>query len=484
MIHNPIIRGFNPDPSITYDGKQYVLAVSTFEYMPGITLYTSKDLRKWDFAASVLDGKNGFSLENAKNSMGIYAPTIRYHKGTYYIVTTEKNGRGNFITYSENIHGPWSKPSYLTETGIDPSIFFDDDDRCFYVQNGKGGILGAYIDPKKGCLLTPLSLICEGITGAATEGPHIYKKDNIYYLLFAEGGTKYAHRENVARSVSITGPYEVLKTPILCHRERTRHQIQATGHADLIELKDGRWIAVFLAIRKPGTPLLHTLGRETFMAEVTWVDKWPFIGRNGYVELEEPGWIETVPESPTFIESGKDIMSYPVLTPRGIATDFSERVNSGIRIKGNGSLSDALNIPSIILLRQKDFNSNFKATIDTSSLKGKAGVSVYYNSDYYAAVYIEKNFSGNLELKIRRHIHDFEALAYSENFHDTDFVTFEIRSDECWHRFFVNEEEIGKASTASFATEGTMYVTYTGTMMGIFSEDGEACFIGGFGFIN
>ena len=127
MIHNPIIRGFNPDPSITYDGKQYVLAVSTFEYMPGITLYTSKDLRKWDFAASVLDGKNGFSLENAKNSMGIYAPTIRYHKGTYYIVTTEKNGRGNFITYSENIHGPWSKPSYLTETGIDPSIFFDDE---------------------------------------------------------------------------------------------------------------------------------------------------------------------------------------------------------------------------------------------------------------------------------------------------------------------------------------------------------------------
>lgn len=482
MIHNPVIKGFNPDPSITFDGNHYVLAVSTFEYMPGITLYTSKDLRKWEYAASALDGHNGFSLENTKNSMGIYAPTIRYHKGRYYIVTTEKNGRGNFIIHADNIHGPWSEPSYLTESGIDPSIFFDEDGKCFYVQNGKGGIFGAYINPDDGCLLSPLSLICEGITGAATEGPHIYKREGLYYLLFAEGGTKYAHRENAARSVSITGPYEVLKTPILCHRERTRHTVQATGHADMIELDDGRWIAVFLAIRKSGLPLLHTLGRETFMAEVTWVDKWPIIGRCGYVELEEPGWIETIPDEPVFVRQGSDIYNYPVLTPRGMATAFSEITEDGIKLKGNGSLSDSSGVPSLILLRQKDFKSYFKATLDVSSLKGKAGIAVYYNSDYYAAMYIEKNISGKLTLNLRRHIHDFEGFAFSEDLHGTDSILLEIYSDESWYRFLANGKEIGKASTASFATEGTMYVTYTGTMIGIFAEEGEARFIGGFGF--
>ena len=159
MIHNPIIPGFNPDPSITFDGEKYIIAVSTFEYYPGVALYTSSDLSKWTYECSVMTEDNGFALHGVKNSSGIYAPTIRYHNGRYYMVTTNKGGNGNFIVHSASLKGPWCEALYIYETGIDPSIVFLDDGSCFYTQNGPGGIYGAFIDPDGGKLLEPLTKI-------------------------------------------------------------------------------------------------------------------------------------------------------------------------------------------------------------------------------------------------------------------------------------------------------------------------------------
>ena len=482
MIHNPIIRGFNPDPSITYDGREYIIAVSTFEFYPGVALYVSDDLSRWKYRTSVMTRLNGFSLSGARNSSGIYAPTIRFHNGRYYMVTTDKNSLGNFVSWSESLDGPWTEPLFIHETGIDPSLFFLPDGSCFYTQNGRGGIFGAFIDPDEGKLLEPLRLISPGITGNATEAPHIYMKDGFYYLVFAEGGTEYGHHESVGRSRNIYGPYELREKPILSHADRKGHEIQAAGHADLIELPDGRWMAVFLGIRMPGRAHLHNLGRETFMAEVSWEDGWPVIGRDGMVELEEPSEIETELNSPFRFSFSEEISGRPVLRVRAGHEELYEGRGQDLIIHGGASLSAEKGEPSLLLLRQEEFDSSFSAELRTdSSLTGRAGVTAYYNSDYHADLYIGRE-DDSLSVTFRRRIHDLETAVVHKTIEEKESVRLEIRTDREWYGFFLDGEEIGRAALASFATEGTMYMTFTGTLLGIFAEEGDGTFIRDFGF--
>ena len=482
MIHNPIIRGFNPDPSIAFDGERYIIAVSTFEYYPGIALYTSEDLPDWRYETSVMTDANGFSLEGVKNSSGLYAATIRFHNGRYYMVTTNKNGLGNFVSHSESLSGPWSKPFPIYPEGIDPSLCFLKNGRCFYTQNGKGGIYGAFINPDNGILEEPLRKISPGLSGYATEAPHIYEKDGLYYLIFAEGGTEYGHHEIAGRAEDIYGPYELRQKPILSHTERKNHEIQATGHADLIEMEDGSWIAVFLGIRMPGRPLLHNLGRETFMAEVSWIDGWPVIGNDGKVEIEEPSAIETSTEKPVYFSFADDIDSSPLLRVRSRGKELYERGNGSLVIHSRDSLSKEKGEPALLLLRQTEFETVFSSELRTdSSLTGKAGVTAFYNSDYHADLYLEWR-AGKLHAVFRRKIHDLECIVSDSEMEAKPAVRLEIRTDREWYIFYADGKEMGRASIASFATEGTMYMTFTGTLLGIFAEDGDGCFEKGFGF--
>ena len=483
MIHNPIIPGFNPDPSITFDGKRYIIATSTFEYYPGVALYTSSDLSSWKYETSVMTSSNGFSLEGVKNSSGLYAATIRFHNGKYYMVTTNKNGFGNFVSHSSSLHGPWSEALFISKDGIDPSLLFLPDGRCFYTQNGKGGLFGAFIDPDSGKLLEPLRLISPGISGVATEAPHIYMKDGLYYLVFAEGGTEYGHHASVGRSESIYGPYELRLDPILSHTDRKGHEIQATGHADLLELEDGRWIAVFLGIRVPGRAHLHNLGRETFLADVTWKDGWPVIGKNGRVELEEESSIETVPMEKEYVRFDEDLSSYPVLRVRAENASDYDVYDGSLMIHGKDILSTEFGEPRLLLLRQTSFDSVFKATLRTDgTLTGKAGITVFYNSDYHADLFVERD-GAELKISFRRKIHDLETIVSVKTLPSASSISLSVQSDKEWYRFFADDVEIGKASSASFSTEGTMYMTFTGTLIGIFAEEGDGIFQDGFGFI-
>ena len=482
MIHNPVIPGFNPDPSITYDGERYIIATSTFEYYPGVSLYTSRDLSSWAYASSVMTSENGFSLHGARNSSGLYAATIRFHEGRYYMVTTNKNGFGNFISHSPSISGPWSEALFISRDGIDPSLLFLPDGSCFYTQNGKGGLFGAFIDPENGKLLEPLRLISPGLSGYATEAPHIYLHRGIYYLVFAEGGTEYGHHAVAGRSESIYGPYELRERPILSHTERKGHEIQATGHCDLIELPDGRWMAVFLAIRVPGRAQLHNLGRETFMAPVSWEDGWPVIGHGGCVEMEEEAAVETVPMKPVHVSFSDELSRCPVLRVRAEHGEAYEKRGDELVIHGRGRLSAGSGEPSALLLRQSDFNAEFSAVLRTDeTLTGCAGITVFYNSDYHAALCAERK-GDRLRLTLRRRIHDLEAVTAEIVLVPTSSITLRVRADREKYTFFADDAEIGSAAMASFATEGTMYMTFTGTLMGIFSESGDAVFSDGFGF--
>ncbi len=275
---NPILSGFNPDPSICRDGEDYYLATSTFEYFPGVPIYHSKDLVNWRLAGHALHRPSQLPLAGQKSSEGIFAPTLRCSNGRFYMITTNIAGGGNFIVHATNPAGPWSDPIWIKDVqGIDPSLFFDDDGKVYLThQDGgeRGGISQVEVDVATGQAKGKPRRIWNGTGGIWPEGPHLYKINGWYYLLHAEGGTSYGHVVILARSKSPWGPFEGAPgNPILTHKDRPDLTLQALGHADLVQTPAGKWFMVLLGIRH--LKHKHHLGRETLLAPVEWTpDGW------------------------------------------------------------------------------------------------------------------------------------------------------------------------------------------------------------------
>lgn len=302
MIQNPILRGFYPDPSICRAGDDYYLVTSSFSYFPGIPVFHSTDLCRWEQIGHVLERTEQLHVTYQDISLGIFAPTIRYHAGVFYVITTNVTTHENFICTAENPAGPWSDPVVIAGAeGIDPSLFFDDDGKVYFT--GTAGNFGDMrydhpvielreLDPHTMQFVGEGRAIGDGaLKGAlAPEGPHLYKRNGWYYLMIAEGGTEHFHAVTVSRSRSLTEPFENFAgNPILTHRHLGRlFPICNVGHADMIELPDGNWYMVCLGSRlvegyhKP-------LGRETFLLPVGWEDDWPVASPGtGKVEWSYP----------------------------------------------------------------------------------------------------------------------------------------------------------------------------------------------------
>jgi xylan 1,4-beta-xylosidase len=294
---NPILAGFYPDPSICRVGEDYYLATSSFSYFPGVPLFHSRDLVRWTQIGHVLSRPSQLKLDGLQVSEGIFAPTIRHHDGTFYMITTLVGGGGNFFVTASDPAGPWSDPVWLPEIdGIDPSFFFDDDGRAYVVNNGPppdgralySGHRAIWIqefDLKAQRLTGPREIIVNGGVDVTKqpiwiEGPHIFKKAGWYVLISAEGGTAEDHSEVVFRSRNARGPYVPWdKNPILTQRDLDPGRpdpVTSTGHADFVETPDGSWWAVFLGCR-PYEGRLYNTGRETFMLPVSWTNEWPTI---------------------------------------------------------------------------------------------------------------------------------------------------------------------------------------------------------------
>ncbi|MBC8131905.1 MAG: glycoside hydrolase family 43 protein, partial [Deltaproteobacteria bacterium] len=284
---NPVIPGMHPDPSICRVGRDFYLVTSSFEYFPGVPLFHSRDLVNWEQIGHVLTRPSQVDLRRVRSSGGIYAPTIRFAHGRFYVVTTNVDGGGNFLVTAARPDGPWSDPIWIDRAGIDPSLLFDGR-TVYYTRNGPGSdrdhplIYQTTINPRTGKLAGPPRPVWSGLGGIWPEAPHLYKIGGWYYLLTAEGGTGYDHSIVVARSRLPGGPFEGCpRNPVLTHRGRPSHAIGATGHADLVQLSDGRWWAVMLGVRPVRRPvtgekqrhdvprdLRHHLGRETFLVPV------------------------------------------------------------------------------------------------------------------------------------------------------------------------------------------------------------------------
>ena len=296
---NPIIRGGYPDPSICKVGDTFYLVNSSFEYFPGLPIHKSKDLINWELIGYGLDRKSQVSskvnLIDVQSNGGIHAPTIRYHDGVFYIITTnvyfdvdkQKADMINFIITADDPSGPWSDPIHiLGAPGIDPDLFFDDDGRVWYVGNqmpknpnfnGEGEIWLQELDLNEFKLIGERHLLWRGACGGDwAEGPHMYKKDGRYYLLIAEGGTSFNHAVMVALSDNIEGPYiSNPRNPIITSRHLSYDNwVNSTGHGDVIELDDGRSYMVLLGIRNE-IARGSNMGRETFLVPINW-EREPF----------------------------------------------------------------------------------------------------------------------------------------------------------------------------------------------------------------
>ncbi|MFI7232679.1 glycoside hydrolase family 43 protein [Nonomuraea angiospora] len=297
-FRNPVLPGCYPDASICRVGEDFYLVTSSFAYFPGLPLFHSRDLVRWRQLTHVLDRPGLLPLEGLDVSDGIWAPTIRHHDGTFYVVSTlavNRQGSLTFVVTASDPAGPWSDPVPLEAEGIDPSLFFDDDGRCWLtacrdaVQGGPGELWMRELDLDRLKLVGPTHVLWQGaVRGAWVEAPHLYKRNGVYHLIAAEGGTESNHSVTAARSDTVTGPYVTdPRSPLLTHRHRGPGEpIHNVGHADLVDTPVGEWWAVTLGVRPiAGT---HTLGREVFLVPVTWTAHGPvFAPESGAVRLSE-----------------------------------------------------------------------------------------------------------------------------------------------------------------------------------------------------
>ncbi len=305
---NPIMPGFYPDPSLCTAGGDYYLVNSTFAYFPGLPIMHSRDLAHWEQIGNAMHRASQLPLQGAKHSGGLFAPTIRYHQGRFYVICTNVSHGGNYIVTAEDPEGPWSEPHYIRGAeGIDPSLFFDEDGKCYYIgthpnpegckYNGDWYIWIQELDPESMELVGEHRDVWNGAMRNVIwpEGPHLYKKDGYYYIMNAEGGTGPDHAVTVCRSRNIWGPYENNPcNPILTHRHLGKdYPIRYVGHADMIETPGGDWYMVMLAVR----PMegYTTMGRETFLAKVVWENGWPVVNPGigmltEEVEVDLPPW--------------------------------------------------------------------------------------------------------------------------------------------------------------------------------------------------
>lgn len=387
QLRNPVIPGYHPDPSVCRVGDDFYLVNSSFQYFPGVPIYHSKDLVNWELIGNVLDRESQLPLKGASSWLGIYAPTIRYHEGTYYMITTNVGNGGNFMVTSKDPRGPWSEPLWLEQQGIDPSLWFENG-KCYMVSNPDNTIMLCEIDPVTGKQLTPSKALWQGTGGRYPEGPHLYKKDGWYYLLISEGGTELAHRLTIARSKTIDGPYMANPAnPLLtnCSMAGQGMQIQGTGHGDFVQAKDGSWWIVFLAYRNFGGSY-HHLGRETYLAPVEWPKgQWPVV--NGGNPVDTLMQVKTLPQVPV----AKKTSYYDFTKPFGPEWVYIQNPDSAnykmehglLRLRASNSSLTKNERPTFIGRRQE----SAKVLVEThlnfseSATDDQAGLSVYQIND-------------------------------------------------------------------------------------------------------
>lgn len=408
MISNPILKGFQPDPSILRVGEDYYIATSTFEWFPGVQIHHSRDLVNWRLLTSPLNRKSQLDMLGNPNSGGVWAPCLSYNDGTFYLIYTDvKSRKGaykdthNYLVTAEHITGPWSEPIYLNSSGFDPSLFHDEDGRQWLINmlwdfrkgtNSFAGIVLQEYSSEQKKMIGPIKNIFKGTELKLTEAPHLYKRNGYYYLLTAEGGTQYNHAITVCRSKSIEGPYDVdPENPVLTSAGNSDLMLQKAGHGSLVETQNGIWYLAHLCGR-PVKEIYCNLGRETAIQRCYWTeDGWLRIeGGGNYpsVEVSSPG----LPTHPFPPEPVKDEFEQSELKPHWSSLrippdpswlSLQERPGH-LRLKGMESPS-SLHQQSMVARRQTSFHCEVETVVEFEPVhfQQMAGLILYYDTEDY-----------------------------------------------------------------------------------------------------
>ena len=448
MIHNPILKGFHPDPSIVRVGKDYYIATSTFEWWPGIRLHHSTDLVHWELIEYPLNRVSQLDLRGVGASQGVWAPCLTYDKGVFYLLYTVVTAfycnmydTNNYLVTANDIHGPWSEPIALNNFGFDPSLFHDDDGRKYMVsmvtdhrvpKKYVGRLVLQEYDPVQKKMTGPVKDIYRA-DKIFLEGPHIFKRNGWYYMFSADTGTGELHGQTIQRSRDIWGPYEMYRADfmertadneaysILTSRYHEDILLQKSGHCDLVETPEGEWYAVHLcgrasdrrnpadAVRFAGARR-YMLGRETAIQKMKWTeDDWLVMADGSTVPKE---YVEEPAENSSAVKQGmeagqestdtnmRDDFTAPVLDPdyQSLRIPMTEHYLSlterpgYLRMYGRSGLSSKFSQTLIAKrLTEYDMKISTKLEFEPEVFKQMAGLILMYDTDNYLYLHVSRD---------------------------------------------------------------------------------------------
>ena len=416
QFYNPILAGFYPDPSICRVGDTYYLVNSSFSFYPGVPLSTSKDLVNWKPLGHVLDRRSQLPLTHQRISGGIFAPAISYNQKnkTFYMITTNI-GAGNFFVKTKDPSKGWSEPIYLPKiNGIDPSFFFDKNGQGYIVHNapvdggadyeGQRAIRIFKFDANGDSIIGNHTQIVRGGTHVQKnpiwiEGPHLFRVGDFYYLMCAEGGTCDWHSEVIFRAKNPMGPWiECPNNPILTQRTgldpKRPDIVTSTGHADIVQSKNGEWWAVFLGCR-PYEDDFYNTGRDTYLLPVTWKNGWPEILAKGKVMptvLQKTEWqkkynvtdVNPMTGNFTYIDkfAGNKLNNRWMFLRN--PSDFYKLTDNGLEINAKPVNISQPESPSAIFVRQQHntFTAETELSFNPSDEHQLAGLVLLQNEEY------------------------------------------------------------------------------------------------------
>lgn len=462
---NPVLPGFHPDPSVCRVGDEYYMVTSSFEWFPGLPIYRSKDLVHWEQIGHVLNRPSQLALKDGlRPSEGLWAPTIRYHDGKFYVVCTGTGCGGNFIVTAGKPEGPYSEPIYIQDApGIDPSLFFEDDGTVWYAGSDNRGdkvpprrypfedrIYIQQLDVQTGKLIGERHVVTSGyaINSPYTEAPHIYKIKGRYYLVVAEGGTWEDHAVTVFRSEEVTGPYvPFITNPVLTHRHLGKNiEITTIGHTDLVETQNGDWYALMLGVR----PLkgYNMLGRETFLTRVEFQDGCPIFNPGiGRVLLEDR--FPNLPFSPVEKPSPRDEFEGNELAFcwNFLRTPFEQwhTVKDGaLSMKLRPQKVTELTNPSLIARRIQQHNYLATACMEFTprTENEEAGLIIVQNDRYHYRLILTKDAKKNPVVRLLK-VKGGEESLVSEQIVKSKKVYLGIRGKGLECEFLCGESESG-----------------------------------------
>lgn len=514
-IHNPVLKGFNPDPSIIRVEDDYYIATSTFEWFPGIQIHHSKDLVNWRLLDHVLTRTSQLDMKGMDNSEGVYAPTITYADGKYWVCFSNVHScRGGnwmatpcFVVTADNIQGPWSDPISIGNYGFDPSLFHDDDGKKYIVNmvwdgrqntNFFGGILIQEFCTKTNTLIGKPQNVFKGTHLGCTEGPQILKKDGYYYLVTAEGGTSLNHAVSICRSKDIMGPYEVHpENPILTSRFQEGAPLERAGHGFFVETQAGEWYLSHLCSRRVPNPEGYQfspqydngysiLGRESGLQKVHWHNGWPFVstGRTPQVEVEAPN----LPEHKWSKRPDRDNFEASALSPHYQTLrepmdkswgSLTERPGF-LRLRGRHYLSSRYE-QSLVAQRVQahHMTAETKLIFNPDTPFEMAGICAYYSRNGHYFLKMSANDNGERVLQVVGNINDNYG-EYSDNIviGESDTVFLRVELDVQWYRFSysldgVSWNQVGPSlnSTPLSDEGGPDIFRFTGSFIALFAAD-------------